>query len=59
MRKLNGGRSQGYTSLGKWMGTLDFFRRMANARRNKNQINKITIDGRCIEDPKEIEQAFI
>lgn len=39
-------------------GNNKFFHRMANAR-FKNQINKISMNGSCTEDPEEIEQAII
>lgn len=40
-------------------GNIKFFHIMANVRQNKNQINKISIDGRCVEDQDEIKHAFI
>lgn len=32
---------------------------MTNARQNKNQITKLSMNGSCAEDPDEIEQASI
>lgn len=47
----------------KWFKEMNkntkFFHRMANARRNKNHISKIFWQGNHVEDPEEIEQAFV
>lgn len=40
------------------VNTIFFFRNMENSRKRKNQITKIQIDGRCIEDPDSIENSF-
>lgn len=39
-------------------GNTKFFHRMANARRLKSQVNKISWNKNTINDPEEIENAF-
>lgn len=57
MKKSVGDKNQDISGLKRWMGTSNFFHRMAYSKRSKSQITKILVDG-SIEDHEEFEQSF-